>query len=282
MYSKELKKEIVDKLLRSDKRSTNLWIYIPSYLEKNNLNSLLEKIKNVTPFLDNRNRLDEKIYCVLNDINKIPTCCCGNEVKFKRFQLGFAEYCSVKCRANSKKWLDQYTNTMQIKYGVDRISQTEYERKKRSAALKIRQPSMDYSNAGKKYRETIARLYGPDYNPGWNEKGIATRINNKNMVPLELLDEYKEYYRRVARATKKQYLAELENFSKRGVLHKNNDAYHIDHMFSVYDGFMNDVPAEIVGHLSNLQCIPGRANIKKGNESSLTIEDLYKKYNAYK
>lgn len=121
-------------------------------------------------------------------------------------------------------------------------------------------------------------LYGKEYNAGWTIKAIQSRINNGNMVPVELRDEYRDYHDKVIKITNKQDLSTLTNIEKRGVIGKDEDAHHVDHIFSIYDGFMNDVPADVIGNICNLQCIPGLINIAKRNDSWITLKELYDRY----
>ncbi len=279
MYTNELKNEVQHKLLRNDKQSPNQWIYIPSYVKKNNLQPLIDAVVSATSFLMT-DSLSERIYCILNDVIRTPMCknCIMSSVKFKRYQLGYADYCSVKCRATHQQWQDNVAKTNLTKYGVTHIAQLNHERQQRSENLKLNRQFFDMEHAAVKRRETIDRLYGKNFNTGWTEEAIQTRINNKRMVPVELLDDYREYVRLVNQITKKQPLDTLNNIHLRGVMGKDVDAHHIDHKVSIYDGFMNDVPPEIIGHICNLECIPGHDNIKKGNTSSMTIEQLYENY----
>lgn len=278
MYTNELKEEIYKKLFIKNGTKLNQWIYTENYIKNNNLCILINNILRITTFIQS-NRLDERIYCILNDIHSIPCCECGGVVKFKRYGLGYGKYCSVKCRANSKKWQNDVANTNMTKYGVTHIAKLEHERKNRSLALNNNRKNFDYSNIGDNYRKTIKERYGDNYNPGWTTSAIKTRIDNQTMVPVELIDDYRDYYRLVQLVTAKQPLHLLDNFEKRGVIGKDDDAHHVDHIVSIYDGFMNDVPAEIIGNICNLQCIPGYVNITKRNDSWMSIDNLLEKYN---
>lgn len=50
--------------------------------------------------------------------------------------------------------------------------------------------------------------------------------------------------------------------------------YHLDHIYSIRDGFLNNVPPEIVGHWTNLRLIPREENQRKNYKSELTLEEL--------
>lgn len=58
------------------------------------------------------------------------------------------------------------------------------------------------------------------------------------------------------------------NFLKRG------REYHLDHIYSIYDGFANNIPPYIISHKENLRIIDGSKNISKGKKSNILIEEL--------
>lgn len=111
-----------------------------------------------------------------------------------------------------------------------------------------------------------------------DESRSAARVNNGHAIPADLAEEFKQYSAKVDVVTNKQPLDLLEGYNKRGSLSTNPDAYHIDHIVSRYEGFMNDVPAAILGHIVNLQCIPALDNLTKSTASHITIEELYERY----
>jgi hypothetical protein len=52
--------------------------------------------------------------------------------------------------------------------------------------------------------------------------------------------------------------------------------YELDHKFSKHQGFINNIPPEIIGHHTNLQLIPRHSNRKKYNKCSITLEELFR------
>lgn len=56
---------------------------------------------------------------------------------------------------------------------------------------------------------------------------------------------------------------------------------HLDHMFSIKDGWDQGVPPEIVGHAVNLRLIDGRTNQSKNSKSCITLKELMRKYRRY-
>ena len=82
--------------------------------------------------------------------------------------------------------------------------------------------------------------------------------------------EFKKYRRKVYYWTSKNNLDVLENSDKRG-----RGRYHLDHKYSIAEGFRNKVPPKIIGSIDNLEFLLYTDNIKKGTSCSITLEKLY-------
>ncbi len=107
------------------------------------------------------------------------------------------------------------------------------------------------------------------------QKCRKTREDKGEMVPLEFLNEYNAYQKQVSLHTvlsKKQL--DLDNIGRCGV----EGAHQLDHVFSKKQGFLQNVPAEIVGSIVNLQVIPWRDNVVKQDKCGITLEELYTRY----
>jgi len=86
-----------------------------------------------------------------------------------------------------------------------------------------------------------------------------------------LLKEYKRYCRKVEIETRKSvniYKDKIYNYNLRGY------DYHLDHRFSMLDGFNNNVLPEIVGHWKNFEILSKFENESKGGKSSITLNEL--------
>jgi hypothetical protein len=59
---------------------------------------------------------------------------------------------------------------------------------------------------------------------------------------------------------------------------KRSKDWHVDHIFSVTDGFLNDVPINIISDISNLRLITDRENYKKNKKSEKTLAQLYEDF----
>lgn len=65
-----------------------------------------------------------KFFLYENKIDKVPTCHCGNAVKFMDMVNGFKESCSRKCVYNSPSVKNKRKETNIAKYGVDNASKS--------------------------------------------------------------------------------------------------------------------------------------------------------------
>lgn len=139
------------------------------------------------------------------------------------------------------------------KYGVENYFNSEdYKIKSKEASLKKYNSEYYLSSELRKQRE----------------------IESGHWISDEDRTEYELYRLNVWRITNKQDLESLEDFDKRGRIDLNSDAYHIDHKFSIREGFEESIPPEIIGSLRNLEMIPGRKNCSKNSKCSITKEEL--------
>lgn len=116
------------------------------------------------------------------------------------------------------------------------------------------------------------KLKGREVSEESIKKTIQTKID-KGLIwkpddPQYL--EFKKYRRKVYYWTSKNDLTILENYDKRSLL-----GYHLDHKYSITEGFKNNVPPKVIGSIHNLEFIPYSENVKKGTKCSITLEELY-------
>ena len=112
-------------------------------------------------------------------------------------------------------------------------------------------------------------------------RNIGVAINTKLALKLGLsydeyilsLPIYKKYKRKVWSITNKQKIDMLVNYEKRGLCGVVG-AYQLDHKFSILEGFKNNVDAEIIGGIKNLEFITWEENREKGSSCSISLNDL--------
>jgi hypothetical protein len=62
-------------------------------------------------------------------------------------------------------------------------------------------------------------------------------------------------------------------------IEKRSREWHLDHKFSMYEGFKNNIPPYIIGSYINLEIISNHENTSKQSKCSLTKYQLFKQYN---
>ena len=86
-----------------------------------------------------------------------------------------------------------------------------------------------------------------------------------------------EYYNNVKLITNKNWYEHFHNINP-NKLQRSRDL-HLDHIYSISEGFKNKVPPEIIGHWTNLRLIPKKENSSKGADCHKTLDKLYEDYN---
>ena len=110
-----------------------------------------------------------------------------------------------------------------------------------------------------------------DYN--WRRKKGINISTAKLTIPIESKPQWVVYESLVDRITRDSWLYHHEKINPHNL--PRGSLYELDHMFSKHQGFLNNIPPEIIGHYSNLQLIPRHSNRTKYNKCSITIEQLY-------
>jgi hypothetical protein len=104
------------------------------------------------------------------------------------------------------------------------------------------------------------------------------KLKKKKLHLIKDLDK-RLYYLKVWFVTESQPLHTLKNYNKR--CFKCFNGYHLDHIYSIHEGFKNKIPPEVIGDLKNLRFIPIKQNMRKGfkvtNESKNILKTIMKK-----
>lgn len=104
--------------------------------------------------------------------------------------------------------------------------------------------------------------------------GLVKRFRNSTYSDyINSLSDFKKYRKEVINITKKQPIHELPNFNRRGVSGVEGN-YHLDHKFSIVEGFIQNINPKIIGNIKNLEFIPWEENVKKRTKCSINIIEL--------
>jgi hypothetical protein len=110
-------------------------------------------------------------------------------------------------------------------------------------------------------------------------------LYNAKLNGYESVDEYekskparKRYYQTVWKLTKqvdKSLIPGFENLITDNTA-GNEGAFHLDHIYPINEAFKNNIPAELIASLENLQFIPWLDNQKKSNIITVIPEHIQK------
>ena len=125
-----------------------------------------------------------------------------------------------------------------------------------------------YDRFSKKLKETIAASI--------DEHGRTYQSRSKVSKEEWLLKPEKEkYYQLVWEETDRQFYKhyyDIENSN----LRSNN--FHLDHIYSISEGFRHNIPYQVIGHFTNLRIISATENCSKQGKCHKTLTLLYEDY----
>jgi len=262
---------------------------------------LLQNLSNIN-FVNNFN---QKVYCYLKNIDKIPTClhCKISNVYFDTFSKGFHKYCSIKCSSNSEIKKNTIKDTVNEKYGVDNIGEVTRDKALETMIDKYGSHISKTDQYKEKFKKTSLENYGFDHpfknkiirdkikNTNIKTYGFENPMKNKNISEKGLLtkkdkglifkwsDEelklYENYRRKVTYLSEKSYQEHISELNPEGYK-RGHVTYHLDHIYPVILGFVNKVEAELISDYRNLQILTHIENRVKHDKTEMTLDDFYK------
>lgn len=197
-----------------------------------------------------------------NNSQKLKFICTNNhrhEISFKKWNIG--QRCGY-CDISSKK----------------DISFIKEEFKKEGYTL----ISKNYKDNRKKLKFICPK--GHNHKITWHDwnRGIRCLFCYEESIKATYdLKEYKDYRMKTDVITIKNY-RKYKNIINPNNLPRGKNKYQIDHIYSVYDGFKNNIPPEILSSIPNLRMLWWYDNISKSKRSSISIYKLYEEYNKTK
>lgn len=89
-------------------------------------------------------------------------------------------------------------------------------------------------------------------------------------------EQYNEWmkYRQAARSKSYRIYKKFKDIINPLNLKLGKRAYHLDHKYSIHDGFHNKVPVSLISGLKNLQILSYQENLRKGTKSEIEINEL--------
>lgn len=96
-----------------------------------------------------------------------------------------------------------------------------------------------------------------------------------SLEDIEKFEKYSKVVRSLTRSIfrKNKYLIDPINFKS-----EDSKEYHIDHIYSIADGFKNNINPNIISSYVNLRVITSDENLKKGTRSDMELDELMERY----
>lgn len=247
----------------------------------------------------------ERVYCYLNDIipNQLCKNCEVNRVYFNTFSKGYHDYCSIKCSSNSDIKKGDIIDTVNKKYGVNNVGTVTRKKALETMNIKYGSHISLTEQYKEKFKETSTKNYGVDHpfkssivkqkisdknlevygtihpmkNSDILNKSLQTRKNNGHIFKWseEELKSYERYRRKVVYLSEKSYINNIESINPDS-LNRGHLTYHLDHIYPVILGFINNIDAELISDYRNLQILPHLENRSKSSNTDMTIDDFNK------
>jgi hypothetical protein len=99
-------------------------------------------------------------------------------------------------------------------------------------------------------------------------------------IPLLEIGEFEKYSKKVRYLTRSNFL-KYKKFIHQSIFKEvDSSNYHIDHIYSISDGFLNKVKPEIISSFINLRVISKKENLTKGRKSEISLEKLMESYQS--
>ena len=181
----------------------------------------------------------------------------------------------MECKEYSRKVMLSCKHTINLRYGVDYITQTEIF-KNRSKQTLLKKFGVEYAMQSDEVKnksiQTSLKNFGvpnPSMHSKIRKQVKETMINKGLWCPDEMLTDLELYRRQVWIETRKQDINSLKYSEKRGV-----KGYHLDHRYSILEGFKNNILPSIIGDIKNLEFIPYFENCSKGRKCSVLLNEI--------
>lgn len=236
------------------------------------------KLNNIEWYIYKENYNLYPDYYLLNrikygDAHKNKCCICG--IEYKKDTRTCSSICNKKLREktciqnfgnisnfSSDICKNEIKNIIKEKYNVENVFQLQ--------------------EVKDKIKNTLIKRYNvnnPSYHLDVKIKRQKTGELNGTRIPTIKKTEWEIYKLHVHTCTR-------YNVNRFGFKYWGNNFikkwskydHHVDHIYSVYDGFINKIPAYIIASFSNLRFIDAKENIKKGKKSLSTKEELLENY----
>ena len=215
-----------------------------------------------TAFLPNTAKPKQRIWHIINGINSIPLCPV-DKIPVRWYENRYLTYSSGSAKARCLEHAKRRQITYKEKTGFDHWNSKEnvesYESRKETC----------FENWGGVWPNATKEIY---------DKFLETKIANGHCRTEKEKSELEVYNEKVKLFTQDSWYYSYSRINPAGL--ERGKEYHLDHIYSRKAGFDNNIPAEIIGHWTNLRLLEASVNNGKSSGCDKTIEQLYEDYES--
>lgn len=147
-------------------------------------NNFPEKYEKIIEFNKNFDDIHwgQKLYNYHNNLIELPKCRCGNSVKFYKYNMGYAKYCSGNCRYNDEDLKNKIKKSFLEKYGVENPLQSSIIQNKRKKIFLEKygvEHQSQLTKVKEKRKQTNIERYGVTTN--LLDKDVKEKIKQTNL-----------------------------------------------------------------------------------------------------
>lgn len=237
---------------------------------------LWKQIVLATAFLPDSALPKQRIWHVLNDTWSIPVC----PITKKEVKWWENRYLKTLNRSAKTQWQHKRGDFVDL-YSEEINQKRAASNRKTSAAGLRKKPTLtdDVKRLRiEKSKETSLKRYGVA-NGGQSQiaraKVSEARIRN-GATPWHLRSSKRLYYDAVWKFTKQSWQEHFDQINPEKVDRNKNAA--LDHIYSIQQGFLDNIPAYIIGHWTNLRIISSIENSIKGMRCDKSQDILFEDF----
>lgn len=193
------------------------------------------------------------------------------------------KFCSQSCSAkynNKKKKGQKYTLSEE---GLASLKKSAEKNLKDCIRNDIKLRKQNYYHAPKRCKQCSLII------PYEKKNQIFCNIKCKRVFDQKNIPEYEVYYRKcLFEFSLNEYPNEfdfklIEKYGWYSPTNKKNNISGVsrDHIYSINEGYRNNIPPEIIKHPANCQLLVHSKNISKNKKSEITLDELKNKINEW-
>lgn len=235
---------------------------------------LWANIISATQFLPDTALPKQRIWHILNDVWGIPKCpVTGLQVKW--FNNRYLKTISPSAKTTLMNITGKLNN--RSKEANIKRSNTIKKNYRNGKHIKVEDRNIDTTYKTQKTEQTCLLKYGvtnPAKHPEFSKK-ISDALIAQGATPKELRSARRLYQDAVIKFTKQNWIAQFNNINPNRL---DRSTFHLDHIYSIHQGFKDSIPPYIIGHWTNLRLIPATENCSKGKRCDKTQEQLFEDF----